>query len=54
METITFIIIDNGVIAMSYQSEKIRKKIAWMNAEKTLKQLSNIELINFEDDDSQW
>lgn len=39
---------------MSYQSEKILKKKALMNAKKTLVQLSNMELINFEDFDSQW
>ncbi len=30
---------------MSYENEKILKKIAWMNAKKTLTQLSYIELI---------
>lgn len=39
---------------MSYQNEKILKKIALMNAKKTLIKLSYIELINFEDYDSQW
>lgn len=39
---------------MSYQNEKIIKKIALMNAKKTLNQLSNIELIDFEDYDSRW
>ncbi|EIT84452.1 hypothetical protein A374_15042 [Fictibacillus macauensis ZFHKF-1] len=39
---------------MSYQNEKIIKKIALMNAKKTLNQLSNIELIEFEDYDSRW
>ncbi|QCT01655.1 hypothetical protein E6C60_0935 [Paenibacillus algicola] len=54
METITFITIDKEVIVMSYQNEKILKKIALMNAKKTLNQLSYIELIDFEDYDSQW
>lgn len=39
---------------MSYQSEKIQKKIALMNAKKTIKQFSNLELINFEDYNSYW
>lgn len=54
METITFITIDKEVIVMSYRNEKILKKIALMNAKKTLNQLSYIELIDFEDYDSQW
>ncbi|MDY0404822.1 hypothetical protein P5G51_004870 [Virgibacillus sp. 179-BFC.A HS] len=39
---------------MSCQNEKILKKIALMNAKKTLNQLSYIELIDFEDYDPQW
>lgn len=54
METITFITIDKEVIVMSYKNEKILKKIALMNAKQTLNQFSYIELIDFEDYDSQW
>ncbi|WP_111292833.1 hypothetical protein [Bacillus safensis] len=39
---------------MSYQNEKILKKIALMNAKKTLNQFSYIELIDFEDYNSHW
>lgn len=53
METITFILIDKEVIMMSYQNEKMLKKIALMNAKKTLNQFSYIELIDFEDYNSQ-
>lgn len=42
------------VIVMSYRNEKILKKIALMNAKKTLNQYSYIELIDFEDYNSQW
>lgn len=54
METITFIIIDKEVVAMLYQNEKILKKKTLMSAKKTLIQWSYIELIDFEDYDSQW
>ncbi|WP_212029828.1 hypothetical protein [Metabacillus lacus] len=39
---------------MSFQNEKILNKKALMNAKNTLILLSHIELINFEDYDSQW
>ncbi|MGE1143796.1 hypothetical protein [Bacillus pumilus] len=39
---------------MVYQNEKIQKKIAFMNAKKKIQQLAYIEVIDFEDDASQW
>ncbi|MBU8657605.1 MULTISPECIES: hypothetical protein [Bacillus] len=39
---------------MVYQNEKIQKKIALMNAKKKINQLANLEVIDFEDDSSQW
>ncbi len=39
---------------MSYQNEKIQKKIALMHAKNSIKQFSNLELINFENKDSSW
>ena len=54
METITFITIGREEIVMSYQKEKLLKKIALMYAKKTLERFSYIELIDFEDYDSQW
>ncbi|MCY7495166.1 hypothetical protein [Bacillus safensis] len=39
---------------MVYQNEKIQKKIALMNAKKKINQLAYLEVIDFEDDSSQW
>lgn len=38
---------------MTYPNESIRRKRAFMNARKVLKQFSNLELIEFEDRDSE-
>lgn len=39
---------------MAYKNEKIQKKIALMNAKKKIQHLAYIEVIDFEDDTSQW
>ncbi|WP_081385866.1 hypothetical protein [Bacillus safensis] len=39
---------------MVYQNEKIQKKIALMNAKKKINQLAYLEVIDYEDDSSQW
>ena len=54
MVTITSIIINNEVNAMSYQNINIQKKIASINAKKMIEQYSSIELIDLEDYDSCW
>ncbi|WP_162356888.1 pre-toxin TG domain-containing protein [Metabacillus mangrovi] len=54
MGIITFTTIDKEGIKMPYQNEKIQKKIALMNAKKTVNQLSYLELIDFEEYDSMW
>lgn len=51
---IIFIIITNGGVIMTYINEKLQIKIALMNAKKTLKQFSHLELIEFEKYDSHW
>lgn len=54
MKTITFITIGKGVSAMLHPNEKIQQKIAIMNAKKVLNELLYLEVIDFEEYDSNW